>query len=634
MMPPFLKIDLARDRRLEVPAPEALVSMNFDQRVAFVERLSSSAIASPRAYALRVICWILLGYLILGGLFALALTLGAGMVAVLVSTKALALWPLAWIPLTVAWLLARVLLVRHEPVGGRRVHVSEAPSLFALVNQVRRQLRVPRLDEVVLVADLNAAVVETPRLGGIFGWRRTLMIGLPLLLMLSTEELKAVLAHEMGHLSARHGRIGAWTWRVRASWSRLFDAMTMRTDVIARQVRRLVIWYMDRMMAITLVQARSQEFAADRSSVDITSPAIAAAALARSAAGGAVLETHLWEPIWDRARSEPVPSASPMEELLTRRREVSEAAFPAALDKELARPTQHDDTHPALADRFAAIGVPAPDLAIPEKCAGEDLVPSQIRRWIGEFDRVWRQSVLDSWEERHAALKGAAERRIELSALPLEELTDEEVAELAGTIELLEKPEIAAPIIAPIVEARMEAPGVAYMYGSALLRSGDAAGIRYLSQAMERDWRAVIPAIELVYPFLRERGMHREAEEWTARYEQQCEIIDRARLETAALQVTDALDPWSPSEEAAGLIQLALDDASWVGRAWLVRKRLSSVEHTISCLVVRSRFGRFVGSTALQQLADSLPEGERMMVFYASEGSLIRKLDSLGARLR
>src|SRR5436190_1858633 len=80
----------------------------------------------------------------------------------------------------------------------------EARELTALMDELRSAIRC-RVDRVLLTADFNASVQQVPRLG-LFGWsRRYLLIGLPLLEVLSREELRVVLAHEFAHLSAEHG---------------------------------------------------------------------------------------------------------------------------------------------------------------------------------------------------------------------------------------------------------------------------------------------------------------------------------------------------------------------------------------------------------------------------------------------
>ena len=79
------------------------------------------------------------------------------------------------------------------------------PTLFAALDGMRQQLKGPRFHHVLLVGDLNAGVIQRPRLG-VFGWPSNyLLLGLPLLEALSPQEALAVVAHEYGHLACARG---------------------------------------------------------------------------------------------------------------------------------------------------------------------------------------------------------------------------------------------------------------------------------------------------------------------------------------------------------------------------------------------------------------------------------------------
>jgi Zn-dependent protease with chaperone function len=114
--------------------------------------------------------------------------------------------------------LLRALWMRPEAPRGLAVTEKEAPRLFELIEKVRRKTGAPRPDRVLIDGELNAAVWQQPRLG-LLGWHRNhLVLGLPLMMGLSTRQLGAVLAHEFGHLRGAHGKLGQWIYRTRRSW--------------------------------------------------------------------------------------------------------------------------------------------------------------------------------------------------------------------------------------------------------------------------------------------------------------------------------------------------------------------------------------------------------------------------------
>jgi Zn-dependent protease with chaperone function len=108
---------------------------------------------------------------------------------------------------------------RPEPVG-IPVTREDAPQLWALLDGAAAAAgtRVP--DRVTIVADAAAKVIERGRLLGVFGGRRDLYLGLPLLQAWDEAHLRAVAAHELGHFSPRLGRLAPLAYRGRVAVGR------------------------------------------------------------------------------------------------------------------------------------------------------------------------------------------------------------------------------------------------------------------------------------------------------------------------------------------------------------------------------------------------------------------------------
>lgn len=106
------------------------------------------------------------------------------------------------------------LAVDPAPSEGRGLRAGEAPALGDLLDSLRSELQCRPFDDVRISMNFNASIREIPRLG-LFGWPRTILeLGLPLLTVLTPEELRAVLAHELrttllGMRGAATGSIGS-----------------------------------------------------------------------------------------------------------------------------------------------------------------------------------------------------------------------------------------------------------------------------------------------------------------------------------------------------------------------------------------------------------------------------------------
>lgn len=151
--------------------------------------------------------------------------------AQLAAAGALAIWLASVLPGTLALKLTfplftatvgavtvamwRAIRTKPQPPHGLPVTPQEAPTLWGTVRELAQVVGTRMPDEIRLVPEINAAVMEESRLMGLVGGRRYLYIGLPLLQALSVSQIRSVLAHELGHYSGRHTRLGGVAYRGR-----------------------------------------------------------------------------------------------------------------------------------------------------------------------------------------------------------------------------------------------------------------------------------------------------------------------------------------------------------------------------------------------------------------------------------
>ena len=101
----------------------------------------------------------------------------------------------------------------------QRLTREQAPRLYARVDEMTDAIGAPRLHAIAIDDSINAGALEEHRGVSLRPTRRVLILGLPLLRLLDTAAAEAVIAHELGHFSRRHGRLGHWLYRTRAAWT-------------------------------------------------------------------------------------------------------------------------------------------------------------------------------------------------------------------------------------------------------------------------------------------------------------------------------------------------------------------------------------------------------------------------------
>ena len=152
-----------------------------------------------------------MGYGYILALIALLLAVTASLIyAALEHGDSLLPYQLAIPAVAFAILLLRSLWIRTPAPTGIVLSPERVPRLFTAIERVRKTLGAPRVRHVLLDGDFNAGVTQLPLFGIIGPSANDLTLGLPLLQALSPDEFEATLAHELGHVSGKHGHFSHW----------------------------------------------------------------------------------------------------------------------------------------------------------------------------------------------------------------------------------------------------------------------------------------------------------------------------------------------------------------------------------------------------------------------------------------
>jgi Zn-dependent protease with chaperone function len=452
------------------------------------------------------------GYIALVLLATLGLVAGLGLFLIRVSVVGFAI-QLLWAGLLFGIALARGLWVRFPSPEGQPLERSRHPELARLVEHARAELRAPRVHRVLLTGDLNAAVVQVPRLG-LFGWPRNyLLLGLPLLDALSLEETRAVLAHELGHLSGADGRLGGWIYRTRAAWGQLAERLEHERHLGVAVLGRFFAWYQPYFDAYSFVAARAQERRADAWGARLAGARALADALARLPVLAYGLEGRFWPELYAQAVSSPQPRGTPFATLAGALAGlVPEHQAQASLELVLAQPTTHDDTHPCLRERLAALGE-APRLPPPPaRPASLALLGERRAALAARLDSDWRQAVLGAWADRHQSMQRGVKRlaRLDTEGGPAPR-NAEKALELATLREEVHGREAALPHYRAALQAFPQDGPLRFHLARVLLELEREEGLELLRPLFEKPPDAVGPAHQLACEYWRRRGRGDEA---------------------------------------------------------------------------------------------------------------------------
>jgi Zn-dependent protease with chaperone function len=449
--------------------------------------------------------------------FVLLATLGlvAGITLFLVRVKVVGIAiQLLWAGLLFAIALGRGLWVRFPSPVGIALAPSAHPELARLVEDTRVALRAPRVHRTLLTGDLNAAVVQVPRLG-LAGWPRNyLLLGLPLLDGLSLEETRAVVAHELGHLSGADGALGGWIYRTRAAWGQLAERLEHDSHLGTLALARFFAWYQPYFDAYSFVAARAQERRADAWGARLGGARALADALARLPVLGHALEARYWPGIYAKAVASPEPQGQPFTALADAIPGlVPEPEAQASLELALAQQTTHDDTHPCLRERLLALGeAPRLGSVAPARPASVALLGTDRSTLSARLDSEWQQALREPWAERHRSMQRASKRLARLDAEGGPRPRDAAKAlELASLREEVQGKEAALPHYRAALDAFPQDAPLRFQLARILVELEREEGLDVLQPLFEAPPEAVAPAHHLACEYWRRRGRGDEA---------------------------------------------------------------------------------------------------------------------------
>ncbi|WP_167759772.1 M48 family metalloprotease [Massilia horti] len=506
----------------------------MDRFNSMVARLEQESAHAPRQYRVKVAILVLLGFAILALVLA---TVGFGLVALAGIAAVLAYaGGAAWLLLLklgkLLFLLAiplwftlksavQALFIRLPAPQGREITRAQAPALFDALDEMRQKMQGPRFHHVLIVDEMNAAIVQRPAFG-LVGWPRNyLLLGLPLLECLSPDEAMAVVAHEYGHLAGAHGRFSAYVYRLRHTWTTLHAFIAHFEGWLARLVAPLVRWYAPYFNAYTFVLARADEYRADAASVQLVGSDSAARALKRVNLVGQQYQLYL-QSTYQRANDEATPPKDLLDHWAVRAREEIDVADTTRwLEEALDREGHFTDTHPTLRARLSALteGYDALHVlppAVAGESAGQAWFGSAINTLRSELQEQWAAQVTQGWAERYAETQAERAKLQELRNLPERE-AESQIEMLSLSMRLEPEVDLREELAAFNAANRDHAFGL-YLQGVALLDKGERLGLSLLDRAMEVDPEATKAACQRAYVFLSEQKEDALASEYVERW--------------------------------------------------------------------------------------------------------------------
>jgi Zn-dependent protease with chaperone function len=558
------------------------MAMRQEQFDALVQRLENFARQQPGIYKLRVGLLAVLGYAYIFLVLAVLLAVVALVVILVIYSQRIsgATIKLGVLALVPALIVVRSLWVSFPPPAGLPLSRQQAPRLFALVDELTAKLQAPRFHHILLLDEFNAAVVQRPRLG-IFGWQQNyLLIGLPLMQALSQSQFRAVLAHELGHLSGNHSRFAGWIYRLRITWYQILERLQREQGGSSFIFDGFLNWYAPFFNAYSFVLARMDEYEADRCAAELAGAKNAAEALINVEVKARFLESSFWPNVIKQVRHQIEPPATTYTQMFTALETAVNSEFATKwLQQSLAQKTNNADTHPCLSDRLTALGysqAKQQKITLPspvKTSAAQQLLGDALNELTAYFNNNWKQANDTPWRQRYAYVQESLQKLQSLEAKAQKQpLTNEEAWNRACWTEEFNGQELALPLFKEILETQPSHAAANYAVGQILLQKDDETGINFIEKAIESQPDYTIDGCYLISYYLTKHDKTQEAKAYQKRAEEYYELVILARQERSFVIANDEFQPHKLSASEVTKMCQQLSNYTEVKIAYLVQK--------------------------------------------------------------
>jgi hypothetical protein len=396
--------------------------------------------------------------------------------------------------------------------------------------------------------------------------------------------MRAVIAHELAHVTHAHGRVSSWVHRTRLSWSRLLGSLE-RHDSVPPLVYVLFRRYVPRLCQQAAAVSRQQELLADRVAADISGPEIAGQTLMAIEIVQDVLERQFWPGIFDRVSEQPEPPA-PFSALTPEIwRLVEDRA--RLVERVLGYDADASDTHPTLRERLRALQQRPEWPDVGQVSAADHFLGPQKAELAAALDERWRNRHGREWTRRHDDIRRRRQALAALAAVPSPTPEDTfrrgQLTELEGDADAALRLYVAAH--------ERGHPPAAFAAGHLLLDRDDDSGIALIDAAMDAEPTLVEQGCEAVARFLKSRGRNADAYPYERRLARHVSESTMAAAERTTLSRVDRFEPCVDPGLNPAVLADRLRAETHVVRAFLARKELRHSPGTLTVLAVLTKSG-------------------------------------------
>lgn len=606
---------------------------------------------NPKEYEKKLMRYSLLGYGVIAILVVVLGVLVGGTIFLALSSTLFVLLLFQKkliIPLLImVWVLFKSVFIRFPKPEGMVLNKALAPELFDSIEDIRQQLDAAPVHQVIVTPELNAAIIQTPRFLAFGFTHNTLVLGFELLLSLTAEELKSVIAHELGHLSGNHSKFQGWIYRSRDSWRNMMFNLDQHNSWTTAPIRKFFNWYSPMFSAYSFALARLNEYEADKVAAQFSSNLAASSALIKMPVYSQFIQEKHWTKFNEKVITHPEPPEMPYASLvrLMENTDIPQSEASSAIEFAKKATTNYHDTHPCLTERLASLGCSDMAFVQTSVSAGRTYLGNVVDEIAGEIDKAWAEFSIENWKQEHDIAQKEKQQLNELQRKDVEQLSQSELWDWCWMFEKFQESDSADAQNHAVLERYQiyntrfpnDIKGT-FAVGRLLILDKNEDGLTYLQQAMRKD-ELIEPAGHLAYEYLVDKGEPERANQWLSKVFELEEIFQAASEERSKISHKDELH--KPETDLALFKEVTdvIQQHKRVQNVWLAQKKVKHfTESPVLIFAVQAKRGFYISDDLPQKLIELLPDelpldAVAFIVTKTNDGKLFKKVLANGDKL-
>lgn len=418
-----------------------------------------------------------------------------------------------FIPVGLAFTFLITLFVKTPESEGIVINKKLYPAFDQLLEELGRSIGTKKIHEIRIDNSYNAGVCESGFLLLPFMGKRTLDIGLELLLSVTKDEFKAILAHELSHISKKHAIFNNFMYRNRKRMTSLINAFSKKET--SNPLVKILIWYIKKFNTYAFAYSRKNEFEADNNAAIHTNNKSMGNGLVRTAFMRYYVDEFFWDEILLKSNDLIMPTVKPYHLLKEWvKKPIDKEFFKKIISYRMHDTQNENDTHPPLNERLKALNYEYEySLDRIEISAGEYYFNDRLDKILEAYNRKWQAFVISTWKkeyEERQQLKANIKFYNKCSDLDPDDLCVHSFAiyRIERNIDLVKQ------LIEKALSINPQHAKSNYAYGFILSKLHDDNCLKYFELSRNLDKKYTLDTLDMTIKYLLLQGRHSEAEKY------------------------------------------------------------------------------------------------------------------------